>query len=50
MIIGKLNPKSNQRCVVYDIYDTSPTIQAACGTGGGRCHTLWRLKKCKKKI
>lgn len=49
MVIGKLNPKSNQRCVVYDIYDTSPTIQAAAGTGGGQMPYIMEIKEMNKE-
>lgn len=34
MVIAKLS-KSNQRNVIYDSNDISPTLQAAMGTGGG---------------
>lgn len=33
--IGKLNPNSNQRLIVYDKFDNAPTLQSAMGTGGG---------------
>lgn len=36
MKIGNLNPKSNQRLAVYSIHDSSPTLQAAMGGGGGQ--------------
>lgn len=35
-IIGKLNPNSNQRNIVYDKESVCPTLQAAMGTGGGQ--------------
>ena len=33
--IGKLNPNSNQRLIVYDTKQNAPTLQACMGTGGG---------------
>lgn len=38
MKLGNLNPNSNQRCVVFSTLDISPTLQAAMGTGGVKCH------------
>lgn len=35
-IIGRLNPNSQQRLVVYDIRANAPTLQAAMGEGGGQ--------------
>ena len=35
-ILGRLNPNSNQRLIVYDSNDISPTLQAAMGEGGGQ--------------
>ena len=35
-VIGKLNPNSNQRLVVYDNKNSAPTLQTAMGTGGGQ--------------
>ena len=35
-VIGKLNPKSNQRLIVYDKKNNAPTLQCAMGTGGGQ--------------
>ena len=35
-IIGKLNPKSNQRLIVYDKRNNAPTLQSAMGMGGGQ--------------
>ena len=35
-VIGKLNPKSNQRLIVYDQNYLALTLQAAMGTGGGQ--------------
>lgn len=35
-IIGRLNPNSQQRLVVYDIQANAPTLQAAMGEGGGQ--------------
>lgn len=35
-VVGKMNPRSNQRYIVYDKDYLSPTIQAAAGTGGGQ--------------
>ncbi len=34
--IGKLNPNSKQRLIVYDKNASSPTLQAAMGLGGGQ--------------
>lgn len=33
--IGKLNPNSNQRLIVYSQLHNAPTLQCAMGTGGG---------------
>lgn len=35
-IIGRLNPNSQQRLVVYDTRANAPTLQAAMGEGGGQ--------------
>lgn len=35
-IIGKLNPNSKQRLIVYDKKNNAPTLQAAMGEGGGQ--------------
>ncbi len=34
--IGKLNPNSNQRLIVYSQLHNAPTLQCAMGTGGGQ--------------
>lgn len=34
--VGKLNPKSNQRLIVYSKKHNAPTLQTAMGTGGGQ--------------
>lgn len=48
-IIGKLNPNSNQRLIVYDKKNSNaPTLQSAMGTGGGQIPLIVvRVKKSK---
>ena len=35
-ILGRLNPKSNQRLIVYSSQASCPTLQTAMGAGGGQ--------------
>lgn len=45
--IGKLNPKSNQRLIVYSVDDDSPTLQSAMGEGGGQVPLLVEITEVK---
>ena len=44
-IIGRLNPHSQQRLIVYDTRANAPTLQAAMGEGGGQVPLIIKRRK-----